>query len=72
MVPNPTGPPDANFMAPLLVGDYVTINGLNLGNIFEVNSLVANVGYYTAPGTQPAYVNVENVNVGSKFHLHVL
>jgi hypothetical protein len=54
-------------MAPLLVGDYVTINGNNLGSIFEVNSLIANVGYYTAAGTKPAYVNVDNVNVGSKF-----
>jgi hypothetical protein len=56
-------------MAPLIVGDYVTINGNNLGTIFEVNSLIANVGYYTAPGTKPAYVNADNVNFGSELDL---
>lgn len=58
-------------MAPLLVGDYVTINGNNLGTIFEVNSLIANIGYYTSPGTRPSYVNADNVNLGSKFDLVV-
>jgi hypothetical protein len=56
-------------MAPLIVGDYVTINGNNLGTIFEVNFLIANVGYYTAPGTQPSYMTPNGVNVGSKLAL---
>lgn len=37
-------------MAPLMVGDYVTINGVEVGDgLLAVYSLVANLGLYTAP-----------------------
>jgi len=37
-------------MAPLLVGDYVDINGVEVGNgLLAVYALVANLGLYTAP-----------------------
>jgi hypothetical protein len=39
--------------APILVGDYVTLNGIFVpGGLFAVYSLVNNVGLYTAPGIQ--------------------
>ncbi|KAH6669835.1 hypothetical protein B0J14DRAFT_104820 [Halenospora varia] len=42
--------PDPNVMAPLMVGDYVTINGVEVGDgLLAVYSLVANLGLYTAP-----------------------
>lgn len=54
-------------MAPLVVGDYITISGQMIGNVFEVNNLEANLGYYTAPGTQPSYVAVEEALFGITF-----
>ncbi|KAH8650969.1 hypothetical protein BGZ60DRAFT_388580 [Tricladium varicosporioides] len=45
-----TTDPDPNVMAPLMVGDYVTINGIEVGGgLLAVYSLVANLGIYTAP-----------------------
>jgi hypothetical protein len=39
--------------APILVGDYVTLNGMYVpGGLFAVNNLLANVGLYTAPNIQ--------------------
>ncbi|KAH8832287.1 hypothetical protein DL96DRAFT_1581570 [Flagelloscypha sp. PMI_526] len=58
--PVPAGQPDPLKMVPIVVGDYVTISATNVGNdLYAVYSLVANVGLYTAPGTQPAYITVE-------------
>jgi hypothetical protein len=59
--------PDPALMAPLVVGDYVTISGQMIGSIFEVNNLDANLGYYTAPGTQPSYVVVDEALFGITF-----
>ncbi|KAF2735727.1 hypothetical protein EJ04DRAFT_434338 [Polyplosphaeria fusca] len=59
--------PDANVMAPLMVGDFVTFSGQNLGDIFEVNNLIANIGFYTAPGSKPSYVTVEEALYGIRF-----
>ncbi|KAJ7145993.1 hypothetical protein C8R44DRAFT_5100 [Mycena epipterygia] len=51
------GGPDPRIMAPLVVGDYVTFSGIKTADgILEVYELQANLGFYTAPGTQPAYV----------------
>jgi hypothetical protein len=54
-------------MAPLIVGDYITFSGQLVDSLFEVNNLVANVGYYTAPGTLPAYVTVDEAAFGITF-----
>jgi hypothetical protein len=54
-------------MAPVVVGDYITFSGQQVGAIFEVNNLVVNAGFYTAPGTQPAYITVDNMNYGITF-----
>lgn len=44
--------PDPNLMAPLLVGDYVALNGIELGDLLAVHTLIANIGLYTAPREQ--------------------
>ncbi|ORY15696.1 hypothetical protein BCR34DRAFT_477573 [Clohesyomyces aquaticus] len=59
--------PDPMVMAPLVVGDHITFSGSMIGNLFEVNALTANVGFYTAPGTLPAYITVEGANFGVRF-----
>jgi hypothetical protein len=59
--------PDPALMAPLVVGDYITFSGQMVGSLFEVNNLVANLGYYTAPGTKPAYVTVDEAAFGITF-----
>ncbi|KAJ7145994.1 hypothetical protein C8R44DRAFT_656035 [Mycena epipterygia] len=51
------GGPDPRIMAPLVVGDYVTFSGIKTADgVLEIYELEANLGFYTAPGTQPAYV----------------
>ena len=64
--------PDARIMAPIVVGDYITFTGQSVTTeagtpLFEVNSIDVNCGFYTAPGTKPAYITVENVNYGIRF-----
>ncbi|KAJ7145995.1 hypothetical protein C8R44DRAFT_5120 [Mycena epipterygia] len=51
------GGADPRIMAPLVVGDYVTFSGIKTADgILEIYELEGNLGLYTAPGTQPAYV----------------
>lgn len=51
---------DPRIMVPLVVGDYITFSGTKTEDgILEVYSLEANLGIYTAPGTQPAYIGVD-------------
>jgi hypothetical protein len=59
-------------MAPIVVGDYITFSGQAITTddgkpLFEVNNIDVNCGFYTAPGTKPAYITVENVNFGIRF-----
>lgn len=43
-------------MAPLRVGDFVTLNGIEVGGgLLAVYSLDANLGLYTAPGELRKY-----------------
>lgn len=58
------GDPDPRLLVPLFVGDYVIVTGTERGGVLKVNALNANIGVYTAPGTQPAYVSCESVNYG--------
>lgn len=46
-------------MVPLLVGDFVTISGTEIGGTLWVNNLNVNLGVFTAAGTKPAYVTCE-------------
>lgn len=62
--------PDPRIMAPFEVGDYVTYAG-NLvpdgtgGAYIAAHTMVANVGIYTAPGTNPAYVAIDVTILGT-------
>jgi hypothetical protein len=52
-------------MAPLAVGDYVTITGTRVdGGLLAIYSLTANLGLFTAPGTIPAYVTCDAAQYG--------
>jgi hypothetical protein len=52
------------FMVPLAVNDFITFVGTWVSGVLTINSLSANLGIYTAPGTKPAYVNCESVQYG--------
>jgi hypothetical protein len=57
------------LMAPFEVGDYLTYNG-NLvtdatGPYISAWGVIANVGIYTAPGTQPVYVAIDVMLLGT-------
>src|SRR3954447_10359669 len=64
MVPNgtPTNGTNPLMMAPFEVGDYVTYNG-NLSNdgsdFVLAHTMIANLGIFTQPGTQPTYVAID-------------
>ncbi|KAJ7230324.1 hypothetical protein GGX14DRAFT_343704 [Mycena pura] len=56
---------DPRIMVPLVVGDYVTYLGTQVGDgLLAIYSLEANLGIYTAPGTKPAYITCEAANYG--------
>ncbi|MFL5392235.1 MAG: hypothetical protein ACJ79G_05300 [Myxococcales bacterium] len=62
--------PDARQQAPFMVGDWIDYSGTlakdAFGNTFlSAHTIQANVGIFTAPGVQPAYVNVEGVLLGT-------
>jgi hypothetical protein len=75
---NVTGPAlncDATKQVPLMVGDWVDFSGTLMkivqagvntpANMFmSVHSLTAHLGIQTAPGTDPAYVRVEEFLIG--------
>jgi hypothetical protein len=70
MVPNgtPTNGTNPLLMAPFEVGDYVTYNG-NLaaddtGEFVLAHTVIANVGIFTQPGTQPTYVAIDVMLLG--------
>jgi len=55
--------PDPRIMVPLVVGDWITFSGVHVGNnLIAAYSVTANLEITTAPGTQPSYINVDNVN----------
>ena len=62
---------DPRLMAPLEVGDYVTYSGILVSDPAPATStyiaafqVIANVGIYTAPGTDPAYVALDVMLLG--------
>jgi hypothetical protein len=69
--------PDATQQAPFEVGDYVTFNGTlvkeagctptatNNCQYLSAHTIVANLGIYTAPGTMPVYVAIEEMLLGA-------
>ena len=65
-----TGRPYTNpvRMAPFEVGDYVDYSGAltsdDDGDLVSAHSVIANVGLFTAPGTQPTYTAIDVVLLG--------
>jgi hypothetical protein len=50
-------------MVPLAVGDYITFSGTRVGgSVMAIYSLNVNLGLFTAPNTQPVYVNCDAMN----------
>lgn len=65
---------DPNFMVPLVEGDYVIFSGIwiddsinptNPTGYISAYSLEANLGIYTSPGENPAYVAIEESHWGT-------
>jgi hypothetical protein len=67
--PAAAGQPDANLMVPFEIGDYITYNGTVFadaaGQYISCWGIIANLGIFTAPGTQPAYVAVDVLLMGT-------
>jgi hypothetical protein len=65
---------DSRFMVPLVAGDYVIFSGIwiddsanpaNPTGYMSAYALEANLGIYTSPGENPAYVAIEEAHWGS-------
>jgi hypothetical protein len=63
------GDPDPSQQAPFEVGDMITYSGTLVhgsgGDYLSAHTVEANVGIYTQPNTQPAYVAIGEFGVGS-------
>src|SRR3954463_5365157 len=63
------GDPDPSQQAPFEVGDQITYSGTLTqsagGDYISAHTVEANVGIYTQPGMQPAYVAIGEFGVGS-------
>src|SRR3954453_3236815 len=63
------GDPDPSQQAPFEVGDQITYSGTLVhgasGDYISAHTIEANVGIYTQPGTQPAYVAIGEFGVGT-------
>ena len=61
--------PDARQQAPFEVGDTITFSGTLVhdpgGDYISAHTIEANVGIYTQPGTQPAYLAIGEFGVGT-------
>jgi hypothetical protein len=66
---DPTGFPDPRQQAPFMVGDFVNWAGTlakdATGQYISAHTLVANVGIFTWPATQPSYVTVDSLLLGT-------
>jgi hypothetical protein len=60
---------DPHAMVPLIVGDYVVYTGTLQndadGVYISASALEADIGVYTSPGANPAYVAIEEAIIGS-------
>jgi hypothetical protein len=62
--------PDARQQLPFMVGDWIDYSGSlakdSLGNQYiSAHTINANLGVFTAPGVQPAYISVETILLGT-------
>jgi K319-like protein len=70
IVDGPNAYPDARQQLPLMVGDWIDYSGTlakdALGlDFISAHTIIANLGVYTAPGFQPAYVAIEGLLLGT-------
>jgi hypothetical protein len=67
--PAPRLTPDPWRAAPFEIGDYVTVKGPIVtdpaGDYVDATAIDANVGIFTAPGSQPAYVSIDVLLMGT-------
>jgi len=65
----PAVTPDPRQQAPFEIGDYVAYSGTLMtdggGDYISAHTVEANVGIYTQPGTQPAYMAIGAFGVGT-------
>ena len=70
IVDGPAAFPDARQQVPLVVGDWIDYSGtlakdaLGLDYV-SAHTIIANVGVFTAPGFQPAYIAIESLIIGT-------
>jgi K319-like protein len=61
--------PDARYMAPFEIGDYITYSGSivdeSSDSYIDAHSIMANLGFFTWPGTSPVYVTIEVLLMGA-------
>lgn len=66
---DPSGFPDSRQQLPFMVGDWVDYSGTlskdAAGDYISAHTINANLGVFTAPGSQPAYVGVEVILLGT-------
>ncbi|KAF8890952.1 hypothetical protein BD779DRAFT_220306 [Infundibulicybe gibba] len=62
------GHPDPNLFAPFAVDDFIIYSGIVVedggGRLVAAYSIEANLGFYTKPGTKPAYIRIETMQAG--------
>jgi len=70
IVDGPAFYPNAHMQVPLMVGDWIDYSGtlakdaLGLDYI-SAHTIIANLGVFTAPGYQPAYIAIESLLIGT-------
>jgi hypothetical protein len=61
--------PDPRQQVPFMIGDWINYAGSlaadAIGQYMSVHTVIANLGIYTTPGTQPSYVSVETILLGT-------
>jgi len=61
--------PDPRQQVPFMIGDWINYAGTlavdALGQYMSVHTVNANLGIYTTPGTQPSYIRVETILLGT-------
>src|SRR5438270_11637656 len=62
----PVPPPDATQQAPFEINDFITFSGTLVkdssgGQYISAHTIIAELGIFTAPGTMPAYVAIDDM-----------
>jgi hypothetical protein len=67
---DPSGFPDSRQQLPFMIGDWIDYSGTlakdaNGLDYISAHTIIANLGIFTSPGSQPAYVSVETILLGT-------